>query len=280
MGLVNKEIKKKIADIEEISKTSGYIVLDSSVICNLIRTHRDYKNIDYFEELELIKEQVELTRKLKYEIDGNERYVFPVEVRNEIEFSANDYLMRKRKKRRKTGRRKAMKGKNEQEKIDLYSCCKEIGKTLGILIHERRDIVSKMKSLEYELPGLEKSMLPDIERTVLDLSDEFYDRNMKKREKRYSEGKIENRRNDEIILAKSFALSEVNPVTVISKDWDMKEIYSEIYKNLDRFIDNGVPGLPAYNLDLFMMQENEDFQYFNPVMFVPRELKNRFRMMS
>jgi hypothetical protein len=103
---------------------------------------------------------------------------------------------------------------------------------------------------------------------------------MKKRERRYSEGMFKNRNNDEIILAKSFALSEVKPVTVISKDWDLWVIYSEMFRNLNRFIENGMPGLPAYNLDLFIMHDNGDFQYFNPVMYAPVEMKRRFRKLG
>jgi|TARA_Y100000034_G_scaffold127160_1_gene179542 hypothetical protein len=273
-------VRERIETIEEMAKTPGYIVLDSSLICNLIETHRDYKKISPEEELDMLKGQIDLTRRLRYCVSDNDRFVFPEEIRNELESSAKNYMVRKRRSRRRTGRRRAFKGNGEQKRNDFYSYFKELGKAWGDLIHERTKFVADTNYLEDRLPELERGMLEDFETTVMDLSDKFYDSNMRMRAKRLSEGADENRYNDEKILAKSFALSEVMPVTVVSRDWDFKSIYSAMFRNLDRFIDNGIPGLPAFNLDLLIFDGKGSFQYFNPVMFAPDNLKRRFRLLA
>ncbi len=114
---------------------------------------------------------------------------------------------------------------------------------------------------------LHSSILPHvsiIEKAVIDISREVYNSNISlKQAREFKRGLPKHITDDEMILAKSFAMSYASPTRVVSGDGDFVEIYRGIALNADMFMQRGVPSLPDNPFELVFVGKTGNTELFD-----------------
>ncbi len=132
------------------------------------------------------------------------------------------------------------------------------------LIRARRHLFNDSPQVHEILPNSFLSYVSTIENTVIDISREVYNSNISlKHAREFKKGLPKHTLDDEIILAKSFALSYASPTRVVSGDRDFVEIYRGMALNADMFMQRGIPSLPDNSFELVFVSRTGNTELFD-----------------
>ncbi len=132
------------------------------------------------------------------------------------------------------------------------------------LVRARRQLFNDLPCVNDILPISIMSYMSTIENVVIDISREIYNSNLHlKRAREFKKGLPKHILDDEIILAKSFALSYVSPTRVVSGDRDFVEIYRGMALNADLFMQRSVPSLPDNPFELVFVGKTGNTELFD-----------------
>lgn len=279
MGNYELDLEERFSILNDMAESTGYVVMDTSAICNFIKSNYFNGEKNFEEELEVVKENIRFTRYLRHLVSEKNGIVFPEEVKKEFDFFTKDALINKKRSIGKFGKKRSNSHcKNYDLSDKLYSLAKEVKRNLKVLMKERNKFLREMPGVEKEINHRVKGFTCGIEGTILELSRKYFSRNIDKRNKRFESSYHGHRQNDEKIIAKSFALSYNSPVTMVTSDKDFLVIYNEIFYNLDKFSKNGLPSLPRFNLNLFLLNQDGSFKYFEPAFFMEKNKREKIKV--